>query len=102
MASRVDLQAKLESILGSRNVYFQSPESIRMSYPAIRYSLGRVRNLRADNTAYQKFKSYSVMVIDKNPDSLIPDRILDGFQYASLDRTYVADNLNHFVFTVFF
>ena len=38
MGSRLELQSKLEELLGSRNVYYQPPESLKMKYPAIRYS----------------------------------------------------------------
>ena len=38
MASRLDLQSKLEKLLGNKNVYYQPPESLKMEYPAIRYS----------------------------------------------------------------
>ena len=34
MASRLELQSKFEELLGSRNVYYQPPESIKMSYTA--------------------------------------------------------------------
>lgn len=37
--SRIDLQYLLENILGSRHVYFQPPETVKMNYPAIVYSL---------------------------------------------------------------
>ena len=39
MANRLDLQALLEDLLGSRNVYYQPPESDKMNYPAIVYAL---------------------------------------------------------------
>ena len=39
MASRLELQDTLETILESRNVYFNPPESIKMNYPAIIYKL---------------------------------------------------------------
>ena len=38
MANRLDLQALLEDLLGSRNVYYQPPESVKMNYPAIVYA----------------------------------------------------------------
>jgi hypothetical protein len=32
----------------------------------------------------------------------MPNRILNHFQLCSFDRTYVADNLNHFVLTLYY
>ena len=34
---RNDLQKLLVEVLGSKNVYFQPPESVKMKYPAIVY-----------------------------------------------------------------
>ena len=39
MGTRLELQNKLEELLGSRHVYFQPPESVKMEYPAIKYSM---------------------------------------------------------------
>ena len=35
--TRLELQSVLEQTLGSRNVYFQPPASVKMKYPAIVY-----------------------------------------------------------------
>jgi len=37
MAPRLELQEVLESLLGSRNVYFQPPLNLKMNYPCIIY-----------------------------------------------------------------
>lgn len=98
---RDDLQLLLEDILGSEYVYFQPPANVRMKYPAIVYSLDDIDDLKADNDRYVRNKSYQVTVIDKDPDSEIADRVSD-LQYCSFERAYAADNLNHFVFRVFY
>ena len=54
MGSRIDLQSKLEDILGSRNVYFQPPENLKIKYPAIIYSLNNINLRFADNMPYMK------------------------------------------------
>ena len=36
--TRLTLQTKLEDLLGSKHVYYQPPENLKMEYPAIRYS----------------------------------------------------------------
>ena len=101
MPSRLDLQTELEKILGSRNVYFQPPSSVRMQYPAIVYSRKDVEKRSADNIAYQKLPSYELILIDKNPDSKFIDLILE-LSYCSFDRHYEVDNLNHDVFTLYY
>ena len=52
MESRLKLQTILEDILGSGNVYFQPPSSVKMSYPAIRYSRDNIDKKVANNSTY--------------------------------------------------
>lgn len=101
MPSRLELQTTLEEILGSRNVYFQPPSSVRMQYPAIVYSRKDIEKRSADDRAYRKLPSYELVLIDKNPDSQFIVKILD-LPYCSFDRHYESDNLNHDVFTLYF
>ena len=51
MRTRLELQSKLEELLGSRHVYYQAPESVKMEYPAIRYSRSDIDVDHADDTA---------------------------------------------------
>lgn len=88
-------------ILGSDNVYFQPPESVKMSYPAIRYELSRIDLQYADDRPYMSAKRYSVTIIDKNPDSFLPD-LITALPFCSFNRFYTADNLNHWVFDLYF
>lgn len=101
MASRLELQTELETILGSRNVYFQPPESIRMSYPAIVYSRARIDNRHANDSVYKQDDAYEIIVIDRNPDSEIVRKI-SKLPKCRFDRHYKADNLNHDVFTLYY
>lgn len=101
MGSRVDLQLLLESILGSENVYFQPPASVSMKYPAIVYSRDDIENFNANNGVYAQSTAYMVTVIDKNPDSEYVKKV-SQLPLCSYDRHYVADNLNHDVFTLYF
>ena len=101
MGTRLELQSLLESILGSRNVYFQPPETVRMSYPCIVYQRNDEVNQFADNRPYVHDKQYILTVIDKNPDSVIPDKIAE-LPRSRYDRHFTADNLNHDVFTIYY
>ena len=96
---RLELQTLLESILGSDHVYFQAPATTLMKYPAIRYSLKDAGGKRANNRRYTKETAYSVILIDKNPESPFFQTLLD-LPYCKFDRAYTADNLNHFSFTI--
>lgn len=101
MDKRIELQAILEEILGSRNVYFQPPSSVRMSYPAIVYSRKRIDNLHANNSVYMQDHSYELTVIDKDPDSEIVSRVSE-LLLCRFERHYKSDNLNHDVFTLYY
>lgn len=101
MASRLELQSVLEELLGSRNVYYQPPESTKMSYPAIRYNKKEIRSRYADDSKYSKKSSYEIIVIDRNPDNTVIDKLLT-LPYCSFERHYKADNLNHDVLALFY
>lgn len=101
MADRLDLQALLEEILGSRNVYFDPPPTVKMNYPAIRYSRSKIDNTSADDLVYKQDIRYEVTAIYKDPDSDLPLKI-SRLPKCRHDRPYVADNLHHDVFTLYF
>lgn len=101
MGSRLSLQSKLEEILGSRNVYYQAPPSTGMKYPAIKYSISNIVSTYANNTPYTQKRSYEIIVIDRLPDNPVIDKLL-ALPTCKFNRHYVADNLNHDVFTLFY
>lgn len=101
MADRLELQSLLEELLGSSEVYYQAPESIKMSYPAIRYSKSAIRKLNANDRAYSMRDCYQLMVIAKLPDDPVIKKLLE-LPYCSYDRHYIADNLNHDVLTIYY
>lgn len=101
MASRLELQAKLEELLGSERVYYQPPESIKISYPAIVYSKSRIETKKANNSTYSKRKRYEIIVISKLPDNPVIDKIME-LPYCSYDRHYKSDGLNHDSLTLYY
>lgn len=101
MASRLDLQYKLEELLGSPNVYYDPPESRKMSYPAIRYVKQNPNIKKADDKNYLKTNCYKVMVISKLPDDPVIDKILD-LPLCSFDTSYTSDGLHHDVMTLYY
>lgn len=101
MASRIELHEELCELLGSRNVYFQPPESLKMQYPCIRYSISGMPNIKANDKFYTKTcTTYDITVIDADPDSDISTRILAHFPMTRFDRAYTSNNLNHHVLTI--
>lgn len=102
MASRLKLHEELCEILENRQVYYQPPASVKLEYDCIKYSLSGINSKYANNQNYDAIKQYQVIVITRNPDSDIPDKILKHFSMCRFDRAYIADNLNHFVFTLYY
>jgi hypothetical protein len=99
MARRLDLQALLEGFV--THVYFQPPENIQMQYPCIVYHRDFAEVMFADNDPYRRVLRYMVTVIDRDPDSDIPDKVAE-LPMCSFNRFFSADGLNHDVYTLFF
>ena len=101
MANRLDLQAELEELLGSRNVYFQPPASVRINYPAIVYTRGDIDNTFADDSVYMQSHFYEVTVIDEDPDSKIVDAV-SKLPTCRFSRHFTSENLNHDTFIIYY
>lgn len=98
---RLKLQTLLETIGVKGNVYFQPPSNLQMNYPAIVYERDDINTRHANNLPYSQRKRYQVTIIDRNPDSLIPDKVAK-LPLCEFSRHFVADNLNHDVFNLYF
>lgn len=98
--TRLELHEILCGILGSDYVYYRQPSS-GLQYPCIKYELAGKDPRYADNQPYINPKRWTLTVIDEDPDSDIPER-LEKIHYCEFDRQYQADNLNHFVYTLYY
>lgn len=101
MDRRLSLQEILVNILGSNNVYFQPPETIKLQYPCIIYGRDGINQKYADNRAYINKVRYSITLITRSPESDLIKKILE-LPYCSYDRYFAADSLSHDVFTIFY
>jgi hypothetical protein len=97
MGQRLELQALLESLLGTNKVHFQPPQTFVMSYPCIVYRRSKISTKFASNNPYIHNDQYTLTVIDPNPDSDIPDK-LKAMPMCIFDVNFTFDNLNHTVF----
>jgi trehalose utilization protein len=97
--NRLKISVILKSICP--NVYFQAPGKESMNYPCIIYERSEVQKVFANNTTYVHTISYMVKVIDKNPDSELNDKMRE-LPKCGFDRHYVADNLHHDVYTLYY
>lgn len=101
MASRLDLHSELVKVLGTNNVYFQPPESLKLIYPCIVYERSDIRSFDADNKKYLKTHHYTITVIDKDPDSKIVENISE-LQKIRFIRHFATEGLNHDVFEIYY
>lgn len=101
MGTRLELQSKLEELLGCKHVYYQPPESDKMEYPAIRYSKKSIDVDHADDTAYLKNKSYELIVISRKPDEPVIEKLLE-LPCCSFGTSYKSDNLYHDTLVLYF
>ena len=82
-------------------VYFQPPSNVTMTYPCLVYERSKAETRFADNNPYRYTKRYTVTVIDRDPDSEIPDRVAK-LPMCTHSTFFVADNLNHDIFDIYF
>lgn len=102
MNKRLQLHEKLCELIGNRNVYFQPPASVQISYPCIIYRIGNGNAKHADNMVYRYINSYDVIFIYKQPNIGIIDQVLTTLPMCRMTSTYVSDNLNHYVFNLYY
>lgn len=72
-----------------------------MKYPCIVYSLDSMDTKFAGNALYSLKKRYQLTVIDRDPDSGIPDLII-RLPLARFGRHFTTSGLNHTIFELYF
>ena len=97
---REDLHRLLKVICP--NVYFQPPPNVMLSYPCIIYRKSGNDIRRANNAVYLSTTEYSLTVIERDPDSELPNYILQSFNMAEDGTVYVFDNLYHTPITLYY
>lgn len=99
MGTRLQLHSLLEGI--TPNVYFQPPPGLSLEYPCIVYRRDTADTIHADNAPYSITKRYLVTVMDRNPDSAIPDGVA-ALPWCIHNRYYAKNQLNHDVYMLYF
>ena len=102
MASRLELHEELCGLLGSSNVYFQPPETVKLKYPCIVYQRNTGDTQFANNMPYTFTIQYQVMVITKDPDTDLIEKIATHFPMSRMDRHFTSQNLNHDTFVIYY
>lgn len=104
MGTRLQLHEMLQGVLGSEyegNCYYSPPSNVKLRYPCIKYDISGDGGRYADNLPYRTTGQWTVTVVDEDPDSEIA-KDMKKLPYCSFDRSYNADGLKHFVFTLYY
>jgi hypothetical protein len=99
MGQRLELHELLLAM--TSNVYFQPPLNVNLHYPCIVYHRDFADTKFADDEPYNHTKRYQITVIDRDPDSEIPDKVA-ALPMSLFNRFFTADDLNHDVYNVYF
>lgn len=103
MASRLQLDQELRELIGkSGHVYFQPPPSYKLKYDCIIYEQSNGKTDFAANMPYNFTKKYNLTLITRDPDTPLVRELAMRFPMIVMDRAYSADNLNHYVFTLYY
>lgn len=114
MAPRLKLQATLEQLMTAAlpgvipdskspnkyHVYYQPVNNVQIVYPAIVYEYDRASDRKANNGLYSMNDRYRVTVVDRDPDSNIPN-LVRQLPLSSLTAKNKQDGLYHTIFTVY-
>lgn len=93
MGTRLELHDELLKF--SKNVYYQPPSNLQMTYPCIVYvKTGKIKRHSNDKT-YASIQEYQLTVIDRNPDGTTADDIDNHFRYCSIQQYFTTNGLNH-------
>ena len=93
---------KLSELLRTfcKNVYYQPPTGTKILYPCIIYDLDRPDVTFADNAPYALYDQYSLKYITRDPDDQVRNQII-MIPLCSADKPYIADNLYHHPFRLY-
>lgn len=102
MDPRPDVHKLLKECFdGEPHVYHQRPGKTGLKYPCIIYRLSDIPARHADNDKYIQHREYQITVIDEDPDSTLREKVAE-LKWCRFSRSFVNDNLNHFVFTLYY
>ena len=99
---RLEFHQKLINALGEGyKVYFQPPETLKMTYPCVVYSRRYIGALNADNVNYVYLRQYQVVLITRDQDDEAIDKLID-MPYSRMISDYIVDGLYHHTFEIYY
>lgn len=96
-------RSQLHSLLKAftPDVYFQPPNGLALKYPCIVYKIDNADTKFADNKPYSYTERYQITVIDQDPDTALRF-LVAALPMCRFDRAFASDDLNHYVYNIFF
>ena len=101
MKTRDEVQAMLEEVLGSKNVYFQAPPNTGMKYPCIVYRFSNFYRENADNKPYILTGRWEIHHMYKSIKNDMKNKMLFIAPYVSFDRRLVTDGVYNDYYTIY-
>lgn len=97
-------QMQLQQLLlsldpGMTHAYYQPREGMRLIYPCIVYNQSDKPTKFANNMPYGWDDVYTLTYISTTPDDHILD-VIGMLPKCQFDRTFVNDNLYHYVYNI--
>ena len=102
MVRRLKLHQVLENVLESKSAYYQPPESLKLEYPCIKYRTELGDTVFANNMPYVFKRNYNLILITRDPDSDLVEKLAMALPSITLDRTYTVEGLNHYVYSLYY
>ena len=98
---RIELNTKLRSIIP--NVYFQPPANVSMVYPCIVYHKAPPKDSFANDQTYISKQKYTLTVMDRDPDTTIPESIKQIFlKNIQIVNYATVSGLNHIYLELYY
>lgn len=96
--ARLSLQQQLLKL--APKAWYQKPPSNQMTYPCFVYKVLEPETVRADNKVYLLTPKYEILYISQTENDQIWQKMTNLFEYCTIGRKYVNDNLYHYPFTI--
>lgn len=84
--------------------FFQAPTSPSpvLRYPCTVYSLSDIYSVNADDMNYKNQRRYQLTYITKSPADPLIDEFLTHFKMIRFSRHFTSDNLNHYIYDLYY
>lgn len=99
--SQQELHQLLSEFEGVTEAYFQKPGNLTLVPDYIVYEIDDEYMLRADDTVFAHLNRYTVTLVTRDQESPVK-QLIRGLPHVSFNRMFVAGQLYHFVYNIYF